>query len=71
MHLNDCQGPVGCHRYRHGVPGEGTIGAGLASVGWHPSFHGVPAIPELALDDARRDLAYLTLEGTLEYPDPA
>jgi endonuclease IV len=71
MHLNDCQGPVGCHRDRHGVPGEGTIGAGLVSIGRHPSFRRVPAIPELGLDDARRGLAYLTREGALESPDPA
>ena len=52
-------------------PGEGVFSAGLVSIGRHASFRGVPAIPELALDDARRSLAYLTREGALESPDPA
>lgn len=65
FHLNDCQGPVGCRRDRHGVPGEGSINAGLVSIGRHPLFRGVPAILELAVEDARRGVAYLAREGVL------
>lgn len=65
FHLNDCQGPVGCRRDRHEVPGEGTINTGLVSIGRHPAFRGLPAILELPAEDARRGLAYLARHGVL------
>jgi deoxyribonuclease-4 len=60
FHLNDSQGPCGCKRDRHAVPGEGTIRDGLLSVVHHPAFAGLPMILELAVDDARRGIAYLS-----------
>jgi deoxyribonuclease-4 len=59
FHLNDSQGPCGCKRDRHAVPGEGTIKEGLLSVVNHPAFADLPMILELAVDDARRGIAYL------------
>ncbi len=60
FHLNDSQGPCGCKRDRHAVPGEGTIRDGLLSVVQHPAFAALPMILELAVDDARRGIAYLS-----------
>jgi len=65
FHLNDCKGPVGCRRDRHEVPGEGSIGGGLVSIAGHPAFRGMPAILELAVEEARRGIAYLAREGVL------
>jgi len=65
FHLNDCQGPVGCRRDRHAVPGEGSINTGLVSIARHPAFRGLPAILELAPEDARRGVAYLARHGVL------
>ena len=65
FHLNDCKGPVGCRRDRHAVPGEGSVGHGLVSIARHAAFHGLPAILEVGIDDARRGIAYLTREGAL------
>ncbi len=65
FHLNDCKGAVGCRRDRHEVPGEGSIGHGLVSIARHPAFRGLPAILELAVEDARRGVAYLAREGVL------
>jgi deoxyribonuclease-4 len=59
FHLNDSQGPCGCKRDRHAVPGEGTIRDGLLSVVHHPAFADLPMILELAVDDARRGIGYL------------
>lgn len=59
FHLNDCQGPCGCKRDRHAVPGEGTISEGLLSIVRHPAFADLPMIFEVAVDDARRGIAYL------------
>ena len=59
FHLNDSQGPCGCKRDRHAVPGEGTIREGLLSVGHHPIFAQLPLILELSIDEARRGIAYL------------
>ncbi len=59
FHLNDCQGPCGCKRDRHAVPGAGTIRDGLLSVVHHPAFADLPMILELPIDDARRGIAYL------------
>ena len=59
FHLNDSQGARGCKRDRHGVPGEGTIKDGLLSVVHHPRFAELPMILELAVEDARRGIAYL------------
>jgi apurinic endonuclease APN1 len=59
FHLNDSQGPCGCKRDRHAVPGEGTIRDGLLSIVQHPAFSALPMILELAIDDARRGIAYL------------
>jgi deoxyribonuclease-4 len=63
FHLNDSQGPCGCKRDRHAVPGEGTIRDGLLSVVRHPAFADLPMILELAVDDARRGIAYLREGG--------
>ncbi len=71
FHLNDCQGPAGCRRDRHAVPGEGSIGSGLAAIGRHPAFREMPAIIELAAPEARRGLAYLTREEALCLPPAA
>ncbi|HZP41510.1 MAG TPA: TIM barrel protein [Candidatus Binatia bacterium] len=65
FHLNDCQGPAGCRRDRHEVPGDGSINAGLVSIGRHPAFRGLPAILELAADGARRGIVYLARHGVL------
>jgi deoxyribonuclease-4 len=65
FHLNDCQGPAGCRRDRHAAPGEGTIGAGLASVGRQTAFRHMPAILEVSPDGARRGIAYLTSQGVV------
>jgi len=62
FHLNDSQGPSGCKRDRHAVPGEGTIGDGLLSVVHHPAFAELPMILELSIDAARRGIAYLREE---------
>ena len=59
FHLNDSQGPSGCKRDRHAVPGEGTIRDGLLSVVHHPAFAHLPMILELSIEDARRGIAYL------------
>ncbi|HVO22707.1 MAG TPA: TIM barrel protein [Candidatus Margulisiibacteriota bacterium] len=59
FHLNDSQGPCGCKRDRHAVPGEGTIHAGLLSVVGHGAFADLPMILELSIDEARRGMAYL------------
>jgi deoxyribonuclease-4 len=59
FHLNDSQGPCGCKRDRHAVPGEGTIRDGLLSVVNHEAFAALPMILELAVDDAQRGIAYL------------
>jgi deoxyribonuclease-4 len=59
FHLNDSQGPCGCKRDRHAVPGEGTINEGLLSVVQHPAFTALPMILELSVDDARRGITYL------------
>jgi len=57
FHLNDCKGAVGCRRDRHEVPGEGSIGHGLAAIARHPAFRGLPAIrgcpPRRRLSGAR------------------
>ena len=68
FHLNDCQGPAGCRRDRHAAPGEGTITQGLAAIGRHPAFRGLPAILEVEPEAARRGLAYLGREGVLLEP---
>jgi deoxyribonuclease IV len=59
FHLNDSQGPCGCKRDRHAVPGDGTIREGLLSVVHHSAFASLPMILELSIDDARRGIAYL------------
>jgi len=64
FHLNDSQGPCGCKRDRHAVPGEGTIRDGLLSIVHHPAFAHLPMVLELAVGDARRGIAYL--EATTE-----
>ncbi|MFI5366304.1 MAG: TIM barrel protein [Candidatus Binatia bacterium] len=63
FHLNDSQGPCGCKRDRHAVPGEGTIGNGLLSIVRHPAFVDLPLILELSIDDARRGITYLKSAG--------
>jgi endonuclease IV len=50
---------AGVEKFRHAVPGEGTIRDGLLSVVHHPAFADLPMILELALDDARRGIGYL------------
>jgi deoxyribonuclease-4 len=62
FHLNDSQGPSGCKRDRHAVPGEGTIGDGLLSIVHHPAFADLPMILELSIDGARRGIVYLREE---------
>jgi deoxyribonuclease IV len=64
FHLNDSQGPSGCKRDRHAVPGEGTIRDGLLSVVHHPAFADLPMILELSLEGARRGIAYLREGGS-------
>lgn len=59
VHLNDSQGPCGCKRDRHAVPGEGTIRDGLLSIVHHAAFAKLPMILELSVDDARRGIKYL------------
>jgi deoxyribonuclease IV len=59
FHLNDSQGPVGCKRDRHAVPGEGTIRDGLLSIVQHPLFADLPMVLELSIDQARRGIIYL------------
>lgn len=59
FHLNDSQGPCGCKRDRHAVPGAGTIGDGLLAIVAHAAFADRPLILELSLDEARRGIAYL------------
>jgi deoxyribonuclease IV len=59
FHLNDSQGPCGCKRDRHAVPGAGTIRDGLFSVIQHRAFADLPLILELPVDEARRGIAYL------------
>ena len=66
FHLNDCQGALGCRRDRHAAPGEGSIGEGLASIGKHPAFRGIPAILEVGTDETRRGLDWLARAGALE-----
>lgn len=63
FHLNDSQGPSGCKRDRHAVPGEGTIRDGLLSIVHHPAFADLPMILELSIDGARRGIKYLREEG--------
>jgi deoxyribonuclease IV len=63
FHLNDSQGPCGCARDRHAVPGEGTIGAGLLSIVQHAAFANLPLILEVSIDDARRGITYLKNGG--------
>jgi deoxyribonuclease-4 len=65
FHLNDCQLPCGAHRDRHAVPGAGTIGLGVVSVATHPAFAALPGVIELAVEDARRGLAFLREHGAL------
>src|SRR5439155_168316 len=65
FHLNDCKGPVGCRRDRHEVPGEGSIGDGLVAIARHEAFRGLPGILELAVEEARRGIAYLTRQVAL------
>ncbi|MEE8558538.1 MAG: deoxyribonuclease IV [Myxococcota bacterium] len=60
FHLNDSEGEVGCHRDRHAVPGEGTIGEGLRHIVWHPAFLGLPLVLEVSLEGASRGIGYLT-----------
>jgi len=60
FHLNDCQGPCGCKRDRHAVPGDGSIRDGLLSVVRHPAFADLPMILEVAVDGALRGIAYLS-----------
>jgi len=60
FHLNDSQGPCGCKRDRHAVPGEGTIRDGLLSVVHHQAFANLPMILEIAVDAAPRGIAYLS-----------
>jgi apurinic endonuclease APN1 len=59
FHLNDSQGPLGCKRDRHAVPGDGTIRDGLLSIVNHPAFVDLPMILELSIDHARRGIVYL------------
>jgi deoxyribonuclease-4 len=59
FHLNDCEGPCGCGRDRHAVPGEGSIAEGLASVAGHAAFAGLPMVFELSIAGALRGIAYL------------
>lgn len=59
FHLNDCQGPVGCHRDRHAAPGTGTIKEGLLSIVHHPAFASIPCVLELEIDEARTGLKFL------------
>ncbi len=59
FHLNDSQGPCGCKRDRHAVPGEGSIRDGLLSIVDHPAFADLPMILELSIDDAQRGITYL------------
>lgn len=59
FHLNDCQGPVGCKRDRHAVPGEGSIGRGLLSIVRHPAFAELPLILEVDLEGALRGKHFL------------
>jgi deoxyribonuclease-4 len=59
FHLNDSQGPCGCKRDRHAVPGAGTIRDGLLSIVEHAAFAELPMILELSIDEARRGIAYL------------
>ncbi|MFO0985235.1 MAG: TIM barrel protein [Planctomycetota bacterium] len=59
FHLNDCAGPVGCHRDRHAAPGAGTIQEGLLSIAHHPAFANAPCVLELDLEQARAGLRYL------------
>ena len=49
---------------RRGPPGR-RAGFGLVSIARHPAFRGLPAILELAVEDARRGVAYLAREGVL------
>lgn len=60
FHLNDCQGPAGCKRDRHAVPGEGTIADGLLSVVHHAAFADLPLILEIAVESTERGIAYLS-----------
>jgi deoxyribonuclease-4 len=64
FHLNDCEGEAGCHRDRHAVPGEGTIGEGLRRLVRHPSFGGLPLVLEVSLEGAERGIRYLRGERT-------
>ena len=66
FHLNDCQGALGCRRDRHAAPGEGSIGEGLASIGRHAAFRGIPAILEVGTDETRRGIDWLEKAGALE-----
>lgn len=59
FHLNDCEGPAGCKRDRHAVPGEGSIGRGLLSIVNHAAFADRPLILELSLEGALRGRDFL------------
>ncbi len=59
FHLNDAEGEAGCHRDRHAVPGEGTIGEGLRRLVHHTSFLGLPLVLEISLEGVERGIRYL------------
>jgi deoxyribonuclease-4 len=62
FHLNDCEGEAGCHRDRHAVPGEGTIGEGLGRIVRHTAFESLPLVLEVSLEGAERGIRYLRQE---------
>jgi deoxyribonuclease-4 len=59
FHLNDCEGEAGCHRDRHAVPGEGTIGEGLRRLVHHPAFAELPLVLEISLERVEQGIRYL------------
>jgi deoxyribonuclease-4 len=53
IHLNDSKNPIGAHKDRHELLGEGHIGKdALAAVITHPLLQGKPFILETPNDDA-------------------
>lgn len=62
VHINDSMNPLGSHKDRHALIGEGTIGTeALVRVLTHPALAGLPFLLETPTDDAGhgREIAML------------
>ncbi|MZP31437.1 deoxyribonuclease IV [Heliobacterium undosum] len=62
MHINDSQQPLGSHKDRHALLGQGLIGSdALAALVNHPALAGLPLNLETPgeIDDYRREIAWM------------